>query len=248
MQFSLFGFRCVRVLSGFSQELNLQDMSKGYDYVFGVSYGFEIPANGYDIQKRQISLIDLRKGIEATFQNFKDNTRKEIRKVERTPEIVLTSDDKNFLAVYKCYTKFELSRNWKPALRSEMKRYIHFTASYKEKDEIIAGVSCYGEKRILRVAKIYSIRNTNNELKYSNALVGSSSRSIIYEICKYGIENGYDFIDLGGINFIDPIKVGISQFKESFGGERFDVFVYRYMTPKFKFFKKILSFLKKDIT
>ncbi len=52
--------------------------------------------------------------------------------------------------------------------------------------------------------------------------------------------------DLGGITD-DPAKAGIREFKQSFGGDEVDMYMYRYATPAFASVKKIVNLFGRNI-
>ena len=56
----------------------------------------------------------------------------------------------------------------------------------------------------------------------------------MYELCRYGILHGYEYVDLSYVNLHDPQKEGIDRFKMQFGGEIVDEYQYRYVSPLFQ--------------
>jgi len=69
--------------------------------------------------------------------------------------------------------------------------------------------------------------STRKQETADTALIGRLTRRLFGEACQLGIGNGYSYIDLGGLNPIDPAKRGASQFKQSFGGETVEINIYR---------------------
>lgn len=241
----ILGFRYARVMADHILPDEIEKLKKSFNYLFVVTYDNDPPPGSFNIQKRQAFVIDLTQGIKIVFDNFKKNTRNEIRRAENDPTLSFVLNDNNWKVAYSRYKKFEQARNWMPMLKTEFKRSILFSAYYR--GDIISGIACYGHNSILRVNKIFSIRNHNTYTDLSAAVIGYASRRLIYDVCQYGIENNYTRLDLGGVNFTSSSKIGISKFKQSFGGILQNTCVSRYMTPGFALFKKFLSFIKKDV-
>lgn len=244
---SLMKIPFVRILLDEVDQNQVNALKKKFQYVFLVVYKKIAPEMlpEFQVQHRQTALIDLTLPLEAIFQKFKDNTRNEIRRAQKEDGLSFVHDDKNFAQVYSCYKKFERARKWIPTPRSEMKQHLLFSAYYNGR--IISGITCYGHNDILRVAKIFSIRNQKNDEGVKNAIIGYASRNLVYEICQYAKDHGYTRLDLGGVNFDDPVKQGISQFKMSFGSEIVDTSICRSLTPFFQKVKKIFFIFKRDI-
>lgn len=247
LEVSTCGLRYARFLADSISPEEIEQLKKKFSYLFLIVYGNVPPASGFVVQRRQVSMIDLTQGMDTVFAKFKSNTRNKIRNAAKNKTLTFVSDDRNFDKAYERYKKFERSRGWMPSLRAEIKNSVLFSAYYN--NAVIAGIACYGHNDILRVSKIYSTRNHNTKEGWpNNSVIGYAGRKVVYDACRYGIENGYRRFDLGGINFIDPAKSGISEFKASFGGAIIDVYLCRYMTKYFSLFKRVLALAKKDIT
>lgn len=243
-------FKIVRVLFNKIDYDEINELKKKFSYIFVVIYKKKTEIEekslpGFSIQARQSAIIDLRLDIEEIFQKFDSNTRKEIRRAQREKGLSFVKIDTNFHAIYKCYKKFEFARGWVPTPYSEMKQHLFFTAYYKGK--VISGVTCYGHKDVLRVGKIFSIRH-RGQRQVKDAILGFTSRNLIFEICKYTKQYGYRWLDLGGVDFSHPDKKGIARFKMKFGSEIVDTTICRFMTPSFALVKKIGFFFRRDIT
>lgn len=241
----ILGFRYGRLMAAHISPEEIEKLKQDFSYLFVVTYGDNPPTGDWQVQKRQAFVIDLTQSINRVFDNFKKNTRNEIRRAENDPSLSFVSNDHNWKAAYKRYKKFEQARKWMSMLKAEFKRSVLFNAYHR--GDIISGIACYGHNDTLRVNKIFSIRNHNTRSDLSVAVIGYASRKLIYDICQYGIKNNYTRLDLGGVNFTDNSKIGISQFKQSFGGDLQYTHVSRYMTRGFSVLKRFLTLIKKDI-
>ena len=108
---------------------------------------------------------------------------------------------------------------------------------------MIVTMSFYDNGEIIRAKHIASIRKEKAE---DAKIVAHASRRLNWEVMKWGKSQGRKLFDLGGITD-DPAKVGIREFKQSFGGDEVDVSIYRYATPLFALLKKTLPLLGKNI-
>lgn len=224
-----------------------ESLRRRYGYVFLVVYGRNKPLlPGWQVQDREVLMIDLRQGLERIFANFKDNTRNEVRKAAKNKDLSFAADDRNWRAVYERYKKFERARGWRPALASEFRQSRIFSAYWR--GTVIAGMTGYGHKDIMRVSKIFSIRNHNNIPGLDDAVISNASRKLVFDICRYADTAGFNRLDLGGVNFTDPEKAGISRFKSSFGGRPVSAYVCRSASSSFSLLKKFLFFCGRDIT
>lgn len=244
---SILGLKYIRLLRREAFLEEMEELKKKYSYIFLVSYN-QINITGFSVQSKQSIIIDLSAGLDNVFDNFKSNTRKEIRKTFNLNADGLTfvPIDKQINKIYTCYKKFEYIRGWMPALKSEIKNSLVFAAYYQ--GAVVAGVTCYADENFIRVGKIFSLRYQCAGNKINSQIIGSASRRLIFEICKYGVEHGFTSLDLGGVDFIDQKKIGISEFKSCFGGDTKDVYICRYIKKNFALLKKILFFFERDIT
>lgn len=245
LEVPLLFWRYARVLADRVSPGEFDDLKRRFQYVFLVAY--EPPApDGFRVTERQVSLIDLGAGPDAVWRGFRHNTRNEIKRAENDARLSFVNLDARADSVYAFYARFERARGWIPWRKAELERCLLFTASFDEK--LIAGIACYAHGDTIRVGKIFSVRNYESGSGVTPALIGWASRKIVWEICKYAHAQGMRRFDLGGVNFADPVKAGISQFKQSFGGTITPVLTCRYERFPFPMIKKILAVLGRDIT
>ena len=240
---SILGTKYIRLLPGKLDIKKIEELKKKYNYIFVVS-PIKVDIPGFSCQKRLRSIIDMKRPLQEIYASFKNNTRNEINQAKKCSEFKFIVADKKISEVYKFYKRFELRRGWYPILKRELEKCLLFTTYYR--GTLIAGVACYCDQDMMRVAKIFSARleNVNQEQK---KMAGWSTRNLILEICKYCQDHGIDKLDLGGVNLDDSSKAGIAQFKISFGGRLENSYVYRYTDRYFVLIRRFLRILKKDL-
>lgn len=226
----LLGMRYHRtILETVTPEIS-KPLKEGFDYSFIVSMGeFIDPA--YSVVDKKSCLIDLSKDIDAIISGFNSTSRNEYRRSERTDGLEFHSQVGDFEEYYRFYSACEHDRDWFPVPPAELAESMVFSASYR--GHLVSGMSCYGNEKRLRVGRIYSNKRSKKSETLNNTLYGSAAKRIVVEICKYGIERGYESLDLGGVDLSPGSKSGITQFKLSLGGEIVDVKLGRYMTEPF---------------
>lgn len=223
----------VIIIKKIYEKINIYTLNKlkeKYDYIYLVSYNFiDTQELNICVLEKKTPIIYLNESIDKIFKKFKSNTKNEIRKTYRIEELNFISFDKKYEQIFNLNKIFESSKGWKPTIIDEFKNGNTFSAYYK--NELITFVFFNIDNNIIRISNIAS--NRKELLNEYNKIVGYSTRRIIYEICKWGIENDIEFIDLGIINLTDPLKKGIAQFKSSFGAQIIDTYIYRCKNKKF---------------
>ncbi len=109
-------------------------------------------------------------------------------------------------------------------------------------------MSCYFGEDIIRVSRIYSNKKINSNPLITGTIYGSAAKRLVLNICNYAIENGFKSVDLGGVDFSDPAKEGISRFKTSLGGEVLPVKLARYSNANYEMNKAKVFEMGYDIT
>jgi hypothetical protein len=112
----------------------------------------------------------------------------------------------------------------------------------------ISGMSCYSSEKRLRVGRIFSRRRAAGLDNLERIVFSGAARRIVYELCKFGVKGRFSTLDLGGVDFADPLKVGITNFKLSFGGAIVPVKIGRYSKPAFEEKLPMLKAMGLDIT
>jgi hypothetical protein len=209
--------------------------SRKYDYFVGIT---RTELNLGDVIKgeKPTSVINLNQRTDEIFSHFADNTRNEIRRTYKISELKFILEDKNIPEVYDLYKKFEYFQGRVPFPKSNMKDAVVFSAYLN--NEIISGLYVDFGGKNLRIRYIFSKR-----LKIDNSdlykIIGYASRRLIWEICQWGKNKGFDSLDMAAVNFVDKSKEGITKFKMSFGGEIIPEYTYLYKSNLFRYLEKI---------
>lgn len=221
----------------------LQDpfLSNDFSQLHFVSLkNFEAP--GFFKVTHKTPVIFLNNGPKEIFQKFNKTTRNEINKTMESTELFFENNSSNFNGFYELYKNFEATKKRLtsiPSLDNLLKNSRLFLAYYKK--EVISAVLCYDNGEVLRANIICSKRLSEGDKEFFK-LISNSSRRLIFEICKYGIENGYSMVDLGEV-CIDQNdkKFKIAQYKLNFTQELIDsIHYYRINNP----ILKLLAWLK----
>jgi len=221
-----------------------QSLKEDYDYSFIVSMG-QFSDQEYSVVKKKSCLLNLTKGLDSVINRFNSTCRNEFRRTERNSDLTFFQGYADFNEYYSFYTQCEKDRAWFPTPPEELRNSFLFTASFK--NELISGMSCYAHGSRLRVGRIYSNKRSKLSESLNNTVYGSAAKRIVVEICKFGIANGYQTVDLGGVD-LSGQKSGITQFKLSLGGELVDVFLGRHMKETFTSRLNDINKLGWDIT
>ncbi len=233
--------------------LDLERQKKKYGRLSIISY-HNLDLENFELRKRKTLLIDLanmNRKREEIFRDFNSQTKNKINRTERTEGLEFICPDSNFEQNYSLYYDFEYSQSRVPEKRSYFldNKTLFFSSYYYS--QIIANVGCFNvDDKALRVINISSKRlETNDRELYKT--ISCASRRIFWEICKYGLDNGYRWLDLCGVNFKDPQKRGITEFKMGFGGRIIEENTYTYKNYIYKLIEKplkiklgIIKFLK----
>ena len=172
--------------------------------------------------------------LDTIFAKFNDTTRNEIRKTYRMPDLAIVIEDKNIITLFALHKKFERKQNRTPLSLFSFRASTFFSAY--DKGKLITCVACYHDKRYTRVRAIFSVRLFEKD-KEKYRIIAYATRRLIWEACQYGKSKSNALFDLGALNFTDPRKKSITDFKSGFGGEIVDEYTYTYESPLFHFLK-----------
>ena len=230
-RFGLF-FNSLRVLH---QGENLKELlnKNKYDSMTVISYDkLNLEKEGFGLMQKKLANINLGDTIEEILGKFARRTKQEIEKTYKIPELEFRIADPDLQKTYNLYVEFEQAQGRRPWKFDTFSEVINFNAYYK--GELIAAVPCYNLFPYLQVRAIFSKRlgleATDRELY---KLIGSTTRRLIFEICKYGKEKNYKFVGLGSINYSTPQKANVANFKMFFGSQEGDEYTYIYKNKKF---------------
>src|SRR3989338_1411696 len=82
LEIPLFFWRYARVLARAADQAEIADLKRRFHYIFLVAYEGPAP-QGFDVQEREVSLVDLSVGVAAVWSKFRHNTRNEITRAEK---------------------------------------------------------------------------------------------------------------------------------------------------------------------
>lgn len=230
LEASVLNYKYHRIILESVDKSITKTLKENYDYSFIVCMG-DFKDDDYEIVEKKSSLIDLSKGLDRIIGSFNTTSRNEYRRTERENHLRFELGFQNFDTFYRFYTQCEHERGWFPIPQQELKNSLLFSATYN--GNLISGMSCYTHGSRIRVGRIFSRRRSLISGGLSNTVFGGASKRIVVEICKFGIENGFTTLDLGGVDLEGGIKSGITQFKLSLGGIVTDVKLGRYMKKNF---------------
>jgi len=242
---SILDFNYCRVLTENADTALTLPLKKQFDYSFVVSYGdFDDP--DFKVMPKYSCMIDLEGGVDAMLKRCNPTCRNEIRRTYRMSELNFHIADKERSAAYLLHKESEAEREWLPIPPDEFQKSIVAFITYME--EPIAGMTCYYSGTRMRVGRIFSRRKSRLWSNVQKVVFSASTRRIVHELSRIGIEYGCKALDLGGIDLDNPAKAGIAQFKLSFGGGIVPVKIGRYEKPKFTARKDEIKKMGFDIT
>ena len=243
LKVKLENFNYHRLLKDNVSSTDLIEYKNEFDYSFVISYNNFIDEE-YDIIKKESALIDLSKPIDMIFKNFKSTCRKHIRRTFNRQEFQVIKNIDEFESLYSFYKSCEMDRNWYPIPEDEIKNshvmICKFNGIY------CSGITAYSHKKKIRLGRLFSGRKS--KINIEKNFFSWALRRLVYEYCIYGQENGFETLDLGGIDLTDEKKEGITLFKKSFSPEIIPVKIGRYIKKDFYDIKLKIEKSGYDIT
>lgn len=208
---------------------------KKFAAITAISYSELEFAKNLPVKKKSTLYIPLKADLEDILEKFQERSRRYVKSSLKNLEFKFAVDDKNFSAIYEMYKNFERSKSRKPLGKDSFRVCIFFSAYHN--GVLISVIAVYLNKPFLRARAIFSKRLETDDAKLKN-IIGAATKTLVYVICRYGKENGYESFDLGSLNFENPQTKNISAFKMSFGGEVVPEYTYKYKSGLFAFFEK----------
>jgi hypothetical protein len=221
------------------------NLKEQFDYSFIISYG-EFEDTEYAIIEKNACLIDLTLDFESIFEKFNATCRKHVRRTLKNPDLEFKNNFEDREALYDFYKICEHERNWLPIPREEFDNSLIYAIACN--GELMTGMTCYFTENRLRLGRIFSRRQSEDWDDVKKTVFSGGARRLVYEFCKFGKENSFSTLDLGGVDLEDPSKAGITQFKMSFGPEIVPVKIGRYENPRYTALKSKIRELGYDIT
>ena len=194
-----------------------------------------IEAPGFKRRTRLTSIIDLSQDLDLIWSKMRKSfICRQIEKGERNGIIV--KQDNNFFEFKKIYYRFRRNKKLHgDRFESFEQNGVEFSAYFSEK--MIAGGIFIEGNGCMRALVLASERLGGIDGRMRD-IIGQANRLLIWEAVKYAKKNGFSIFDLGGIapDSKDKGQRTLSEFKESFGGERRNSYYYT------KVYSKLLKF------
>jgi len=229
---SILGLRYCRLLTSQLTPEKGKQLAADFDYIFAVCHG-NCEAPNFDIVQKNACLIDLSNGAEIAFSKFHATSRNEVRRSDKFENLSFQMGTGNdFDAYFNFYKACENARGWFPVPEEELRNSLIFTALFD--GQPVSGISVYTNETRLRIGRIFSLKKTRRDARLNNLVYGCAAKRLVLECCQYGAENGFQTLDLGGIDLQDPAKAGITQFKLSLGGQVAPVTIARFANARFR--------------
>jgi hypothetical protein len=228
---STHGLRYCRLLTDRLTAAEGGRLASEFDYAFAVCYqGCDAPM--FERIEKNACLIDLTQDIESILSKFNATHRSQVKKSWQIEGLEFSSNTEPFHQYFDFHRQCETDRNWLPIPEEELLNSLCISATYK--GQWVAGMSCYLHGPKMRIGRIYSTRRSVQFGNLTNNIYGCASKRIVYEYCKWGCENGFENLDLGGIDFNDPNKAGLKEFKTHFGPTIVPVTIARFASERFR--------------
>lgn len=230
-------FKTIRVLLQNERLPEVADTEK-HSFITIISYKPLSLGKEFDLKKKDIVNIYVNKDIKEILAGFKRTTRQEINKTYNIERLKIVADDKNFDTTYKLYKEFEYAQGRVPWGKESFENTVLFNAYFR--DTLVSSISCYDTFPYFQVRAMFSKRLSAVDRKLQK-IISFSTRRLVYEVCRFAHNKGFTFVGLGSVNFSDPQKARVAQFKNFFGGRVEHEYTYTYKSALFKFFEKFLA-------
>lgn len=225
---SLHGHRFIRLylVDPDDSTALVEHVCAGLDYVFAYSLHDLGDVPGFSRQQKWTQLLRLNRSPDELLGSLKKNSRYEVRRSYRDEGITIVVDDPDHTGCYRFYKDVKEADGVIPDIAEDFTSVRWINAYQGER--LIVSTCWFDSGDVLRTKHIASTRKQETA---NAALVGRLTRRLFWEACLLGLSSGHRYVDLGGLDPDDPGKRGVAAFKQSFGGETVQIFVYRYATP-----------------
>ncbi len=214
--------------------------SKKYQQIIFTSYRHWNKAQ-FTLREKTTALIPLRQSEEEIFSRFNDTTRNEIRKSQKLPDLQIVTAAAVEEESYDLYQKFEYSQQRVPTAKKKLSDCLFFGAYYR--GQLISGIYLMDCRPYLRIRSIFSVRLQQDDPELYK-IISNASRRLIWEICLWGKQAGFESLDLASVNFKNPKTANITKFKMSFGGDVVPEYTYSYSSPLYHLFERLVKLKK----
>lgn len=224
----------------------IKSLSQGLDYSFFAS-NERLPIDtGLEIIEKQSAWVKILQNQEDQIASFQATCRNEVRRSLRSTEISIEVNNTPIDELFKFHKQCETDRNWFPIPPQELESSVVICVRYL--DELIAGMTAYYFKDFLRVGRIFSSRKSIKYKDLQQVVFSSASRRVVYELTRWGFQNGFRYLDLGGVTLKEESKSGITKFKLSFGSEIIPMYLGRISNSNFNLLNEYCKRNNFDLT
>jgi len=238
---SFLGLRYARILTDDISNEEAARLVTTYSYVHIYS-GKQAALDGFQERLQPTPIIDLTQNLDDIFKKFRRDTRAGIKKSGEINDLRFLEPTRNIDESYDFYKYVKKRDGVLPDLKREFAGCIFFNAYLDNR--LLVSMSFYDNGITLRSKHIVSLRK---EIGSRSKLVAFATRRLVWDVCQYAKERKYLKLDLGGINFSDSVKSGVADFKQSFGADIVNFYVYRYETRQFSLARRTLNVIGKNI-
>ena len=224
----------------------IKSLSQGLDYSFFAS-NERLPMNSeLEIVEKQSAWVKILENQEDQILSFQPTCRNEVRRSLKSTEISIEINNTPIDELFQFHKQCEMERNWFPIPPQELESSVVICVRYL--DELIAGMTAYYYKDFLRVGRIFSSRKSIKYKDLQQVVFSSASRRVVYELTRWGFQNGFRYLDLGGITLEEESKSGITKFKLSFGSEIMPMYLGRRNDSNFNLLNEYCKSNNFDLT
>lgn len=223
----LYGHRYMRLYLRDDDDFDeLLAAVKQCDYVFAYSRVDFGEIDGFTMTPKQSQIVGLTGTPDEVLASLGQRSRQEIRKTYRDEDLHVVADDPARDETYRFYSGVKREEGADPDVAEDFESARWINAYFR--GELVSVNSVYSNRNVIRGKHLASLRKHSN---LDPAVIGRINRRLLWEACALGIAEGRTEFDMGGVDFTDPAKRGISEFKRRFGGETVNIYIYRYTTP-----------------
>lgn len=218
------------------------------NYAFLAFHGdLKIEKSDWATDSKTSAIIPVLPDEEEQLSAYHSTCRNEVRRSYKIEDFSIEIDSTSSDELFAFHKTCEKLRGWIPVPQEELTASRIIAVRFK--NELIAGMSAYGSRDVLRIGKIFSLRKSTTYHDLKGIIFSSASRRIVHEFTRLAHREGFSRIDLGGV-VIDgeSEKSGITKFKMSFGSELQPVTLLRRKGAGFKTLEAYIKTHQLDLT
>ena len=186
----------------------------------------------FSVRKGKTIIIDLCQELSDIMSGIRSNFRNEIRRAER--EGIVFSDQRKADWFVCYYNAFAEKKGLKTITEHHVNKYpIYYITTAEYEGKVLTAHVSYVDLDLKTVSLLFSASPRLDET-IDTKLIGFSNKFLHYKDFEFFKDKGFWHYDFSGFsdNPDDKERLGIGQFKRSFGGEIVDT--HSYYSPLFK--------------